>query len=377
MTATAPRTPPPQAPARSWLLAAASLVMGATTLDAQISPRHFAAVEAPSSGRSPLALTTTARTLQIHEDVVRSARPIVAIAFRRDGARRETFAAHTLGLSLSMSEGTTTAAAPDPIFDNNHGGNRTVVVAQRQISYPPSAPVHSLPAPFTYEIPLDVPFAYTFRHTGPLVWDMVTQSPTSSSTRPAFDLINTLGDPNPPMATFEFGTGCLATGRLVPMGTAAGQAENWPAGIVRMTMGGTNGPASAPAAVMVGLSNVALGALPLPFVLPGSTTAPSGPCTIYNDALLTVPLATNSNGSAATILDLAISPALHGGMLFNQLIAMDLPANPMGLVTSSARVRQVVAPYAPVVVGRVESIGTTGPNGIASPNLGTITRFVR
>lgn len=377
-----PRALPPARPLEVrrpavWGRASASLILlvGAG-LVAQTSPRHFALAEAPASTRSPLAIVATlSRTLQIHDDLPIRRSSIRGLAFRRDGTRRETFDALSLNLSLSMSLGST--ATPDPVFDQNHGTNRVQVVAPRQFNFPQRPPVNTLPAPFDYVVLFDAPFVPGLL-LRPVVWDLTKHSGTTPVTPPAFDFVGNAGDADPEVTEYLFGTGCLATGRSVPMSPQNGSNgfSNWPGGTIRFNLNGVNGPANAAAAAFLGLSNVTFGALPLPFELPGSSAAPSGRCSILNDAVLVLPLLLNVIGAGGTFVDLAVNPSMHGATLFHQVVAVDPPANPMGIVTSSALGRQIVAPYAPVNVGRVEKIGSTGPSGIATPNAAVVVQFL-
>lgn len=369
--ADAPRSTPRR------LAPASLLLLVGTGLAAQVSPRHFASAEAPASTRSPLAIGASAsRTLQIHEDVSILGNPIRGIALRRDGARREIFSALSVSLSLSMSTSPALAAAPDPVFDRNHGANRTLVVASRQFNFPQSFPVNTLPAPFAYVILFDAPFAA--RASSSVVWDLTRNPGSVPPTPPAFDFVSTRGDADPEVEEYLFGAGCVATGRTVPMSPENGSNgfSNWPGGTIRVTMSAANGPANAAAAVILGLSNVAFGGLTLPFELPGSSAAPSGPCSILTDAVLVRPMVLNLIGVGGSVLDLSVNPSMHGATLFQQVLAVDPPANPMGLVTSSALGRQIIAPYAPLGVGRVEGIQSTGTTGFVLPNAGVVVQFI-
>lgn len=348
-------------------------------LAAQVSPGHFGLVDGNAGTRSPLAAGVTSRTLQVHGDVARSRQPIRGLAFRRDSNNRATFSPFTVTLTVAMSTGSTSVAAPSATFAANHGADLVTVFARRAVSFAANAPSNSLPASFDFVIPFDQNFNYSlFGPSAPVVWDMTVEQPSLGAERPLFDFVRLDSSAaNPPPVGFEFGSGCIATGRTSPMRPRFASTALWHLNAMAVQLGGSDGPANAAAVGVLGFSNTTFGGLPLPLLLPGSQTAPSGPCTVYCDVVLDVPGVLDAGGGANLPVQTAIAPELHGLTFFHQLWAFDPPANPMGLVTSAASVRQIVAPFTAVEVSRVEALGQTGPSGLITLNSGVVTRFVR
>jgi hypothetical protein len=356
----------------------ASLCLGTVGL-AQVSPSHFTSVDGNAGTRSPLATGSTSRTLQLHGDLTRSRLPIRGLAFRRDSNNRATFSALSLTLTVAMSTGATSVAAPSANFDANHGADRITVFTRRAVNFPSSAPRDTLPAPFDYTVAFDRPFAYTaFGPSGPLVWDMIVEAPALGTERPLFDFVRLDGDSdNPRLVGIEFGTGCLATGRTEPMRAVFASSPQWASNTMAIQLGGSHGPANGVAVGVLGFSNIAFGGTPLPLAVPGSQSGTSGLCQVFNDAVLSLPTALTVGGSSTLQVQARIAPELHGLTFFHQLWAVDPPANPLGLVTSSASARQLVAPFSTVPVSRVEGLGQTGPTGTVTLSAGVVTRFVR
>jgi hypothetical protein len=345
---------------------------------AQVSPGHFTDVDGVAGTRSPLA-TGVGRTLQLHGDVARSRLPIRGLAFRRDSDNRATFSPFSVTLTVTMSTGATSVAAPSATFDANHGADRLTVFTRRPVSFPSSPPRDTLPAPFDYTVAFDQPFAYSlFGPFGPLVWDITVEAPALGAERPLFDFVRFDSNAsNPPLASFEFGTGCIATGRTTPMRALFASTTQWSGNTMVIQLGGNRGPANGVAVGVLGFSNTLLGTIPLPLSIPGSGSAPSGLCRVFNDAVLSVPTALDASGTATPLLQTRISPELHGLTFFHQLWALDATANSMGLVTSSASARQILAPFTSIPCSRVEGIGQTGPTGSVTLASAVVARFVR
>lgn len=72
-----------------------------------------------------------------------------------------------------------------------------------------------------------------------------------------------------------------------------------------------------------------------------------------------------------------VSAGNHGAVFYDQAFGVDLAANGLGVVVSDVMMRQLVAPFAAPDVGRVQTIGTSGPIGSVFVGTGTVTRFVR
>ncbi|MFO1055158.1 MAG: hypothetical protein U1F36_23315 [Planctomycetota bacterium] len=356
-------------------VACVSLMAGVpTSLRAQtgpISPVRFADVEGPNSNTLPLAhAQQLVRFQQIQDDLPIRARLVRALAFRRN-AVDASFTPFAVDLDLTMSDPARSSASPSIVFAQNHGTNLVTVVARRTIQFPGTLTPRSRPAPFEYLIPLDAPY----RVSVATCWDMRVYSHGATNTE--FDAVQSpAGDQNPTSGAHFFGTGCRASGSSQPMVAGGSFSGDWSLGTFSLRFTSQRGPANAPHLVAVGFDNQQWGQLPLPFLLPGSLNAPSGPCFIENDILDTLPGTSNGVGTFVTTLGVTLDPAQNGLRIFSQVIALDAGANSLGVVTSNGGVRQIVAPFARPSIAQISLLGSHGTSGTAATGVGVVTRLV-
>jgi hypothetical protein len=228
-----------------------------------------------------------------------------------------------------------------------------------------------MPRPFEYTIPL--PSAYAHSGSGPLCFELRVNSRTNAS--PVYFDYTQGGSTNPTPYTRSLGTGCryTATGARVTLSASSG--ANWPQSSITMSMNGTNVRPNTLAYMTIGVTDETLGAIPLPFELPGTATSPSGACNVYNDILITIPTLANASGQTTTNLGVGVNPSFNGLNVYSQLISADAAANNWGLVLSNGVQFQIVAPFATGRIGEVYNNSSTGPTGTVRANGGMITMF--
>jgi hypothetical protein len=189
------------------------------------------------------------------------------------------------------------------------------------------------------------------------------------------DATGNTGNVNPNMAIAPFGTGCKVSTQSTAM-TAAGSATmNWPAGTGTLGVSGASGPASSVVLVLMGTSSSSFSGIPLPFLIPGSGGATSGPCNLYTNIVLSFGATTNSAGGSSVNVPVPATPDLNGLRTFEQILAPDPAANPAGVALSNGVNHNWIAPYGPPPIARVFLSGSLGPVGSAVPNQGIVVRF--
>jgi hypothetical protein len=344
------------------------LLAGALSAQAHVSPSFFLRTEGSSWSSAGIAdATASARLLQVHDDV--PARTLTALAFRRDGNTTGDFPSLSLVASLSMSTALTTAAAPDRTFDNNHGADRRTVLATQLVQLPAVA-YDGFGHAFDYRIPLATP--YTHGGIAPLCWELQVVS-RSSSTTLWIDAVAG-SSTNPGGDTRSFGNGCrVAASR--PRALLSGSFQNnWAQSTVAFAYSGSSLPQSQLATLTLGDSASTWGPLTLPIELPGTATAPSGACTVYNSVLLTIPQFTSATGTLSATVAFPAHPSLRGRNLYSQLLVPELTANAYGFVLTNAVQFHPYAPWTTVPIGTVSGAGF-GATGTARASFGQVVRF--
>ena len=354
-------------------LALLSLV-SAAALPAQavVSPAHFTVAAGNSNGYAGVGhYSAISRHLQVHDDLAGAARTIHGIAFRRETpSTTATVPANTLICDLVLSTAATGAAAPSTTFDANHGSDR-VTLASFQFYQLPASPPAGASMPFEYALPLPTPFA--FGGAAGLAWEIRVHSSNTGGGILLDGVTGTGTNPQPIVGVL--GVGCKTTGETLPVQLAGGATGNWSGSTVTASYTATRLPKSSLATLALGGSTTYWAPLPLPFVLPGSASAPSGACTVYCDWVALVPVATDATGKATTSLGGTVNAGMNGASLYAQAVALDQAANNIGLVTSNLLEHQIVAPFAAVPVGQVAVSGSHAATGTATARRGAIVRF--
>jgi hypothetical protein len=337
-----------------------------------VSPEHFKITEANKYAYTPFGDTTApARFLQIHDDLL-SPMTINKIALRRDGFQENQYPAYVLLLDMWMSNAAKMASDVDRTFDLNHGANKVLVRDKYTQLSMPATMAGPIPRPFEYSIPLTQPFVWNA--SGSLAWEIVLSS-TTLNAPVNFDYVHLI-NPNPPPEVYSFGNGCKASNystatQLVPTSSA-----NWGEGIVNFHYAGSHLPKNAMISLNLGYSWKDWGGLTLPYELPGTGTAPSGPCTIYNEGLVILPALTTATGTFQYTVQLnGMHHEYNGLSVFTQAVALDQAANAWGVVTSNSVQHHIVAAWNMTAVGYAYLQGGNGPIGTAVPNAGFVVKF--
>jgi hypothetical protein len=340
-----------------------------------VNPAEFRAVEGNTSLSHGFGSgANQSRFLEINQS---NPALIHALSFRRDGGATETFPAVAIVADIYCSHARKGFQRIESEFDNNHGLIKIKVASAKVFSFPETAP-GTIPNPFVYRFPFDVPFGYD--GTNPLCWEIVTHYRTSSQ---PFHLDAMSGwNQNPPPEVWVGGTGCLATGRTGPATLDARSDPNWsnkPAqtpSTVDLIYDGSSFPAGASVFMAFGGSDKAWGGTMLPFVLPGTANAPSGPCTIYTDYTLVAPVVADAQGAFSATYTAAMKMVPAGTNIFAQAIALDPGANPYGLVFSNLAQFNVVLPSSFFTnIAHVYLNGSLGANGTVQHWSGLIVQI--
>lgn len=346
-------------------------VLFALALPAQgfVSPAHFAAVEGTGNSALPFGhVTMPFRFLQVHDGVP----PLVVqgLAFRHDtnGTVRPAF---TLTVDAWMSTAAVTAAGALATFDSNHGADKLRVVTNRTVNVPANDPAQ-LPGAFLLDLPFDPGVTFSFAGGASLCWEVHVTSTTNATSLIPFDAVLTQGSTpaSPGLLGTRAHTGCLATGATQGMSIApANSPVDWTAGVATQSVNATRLQSNGLIAWVSGTNTALWGGIPLPFVIPTSTGAPSGTCSLYTDlALLTVAVA-SASGTAQLVQQFAVTPALHGVLLPTQVLGLDAAANPFGVTSSNLVVQQLIAPYpAAIGISRVYALGGLPATGTVDAN---------
>lgn len=200
-----------------------------------------------------------------------------------------------------------------------------MVPANTPFNYPAFPAIPRGPAPFFYRVPFTNPFPFT--GSGPLCWEFRIASRTNTTT-----FSHDAGGGAFSFFSQPLGAGCTATGRMSPATTTAALSGS------NLTVGATQLAANAVAIGALGFSESNWMGIPLPFLVPGSTGAPSGPCNVWSGLTLLQGFLASAAGAGSTVFaTVPASPQWVGLRAFSWVLALDPQANPLGVVTTNYR----------------------------------------
>lgn len=288
---------------------------------------------------------------QVHDAVdlaaLNGGAPMVISGMHFRPARTFTIPARSWECQITLSVTSTTAATMSTTYSANLGPTPKIVVPYTRFSLPAGRGTNSNPNPPLWKFPFKNIFPY-FSVTGNLCWDWRQRNAGTRTTSPMDAVRGTLGAV---MAAPNFGTGCTATGR-----SAAAKANVNVAG-GNITMGLTNGAASAAAFLAIGLRRVPVSI---------GWCAP-----IYTTPQILIGGTTDAGGSwrAATtpssVLTITPYTEVYAQFAFADAgLAAGLGLSDLGIVTSP--------PNGGSYVSRVWTIGST--NGSETATTGSIGR---
>ena len=348
------------APLAICVLASAALAQNFT-----YSPASSNTTDQNSNNTIPF-WSATHRYQQAHGSLRGAPRLMQAISIRRDGGLGAFASAVARTIDAEMFMAHTNFATVSATFATNYAGAPVTTVTRKMINLPDWTANLGNPAPW-FAIPHDNPFAYT--GTQDLLWEIKIYSTTSTGTYPA-DAFSGFAQDVGSATNVLFGTGCVATGRTSAMSISANiQSVNLTQSL-RLQWSLSNGPASAPCSVLVGLTGIDQ---PIP-----------GLCSnLYVGNILLVLNGTKSTGGSFTtpvIEATPFDPFWVGGKLFAQGAALDQGrTNPIP-VSVSNRVESTIAAIpagSPDKIRRswVDNVAATTGSLSENYNFGLAVRF--
>lgn len=343
---------------RSMTAPAVAALSLSTALASQsrVHPTHWAQAEGNHTIQKPftngrLVGGVGYRYLQILDGV--PAMSVRGLRLRRNGTDQSAFKAVSLTLEITASVAKASAASPWTTIDANHGSGKTLVRSLAVLNFPVTnarTPL-MLPSPFEYDVPFDKPFGFP---GGNLALEFRVTSRGNGSIW--FDACRgSNSDPNP--LADSLGVGCKAAGETSRVSLSHGISHSWQKGTTSWSFSGNRLPPSGVVVLALGFDNANWGALPLPLTLPGTTNAPSGPCTLFISPDVTAAFPVQANGRFSQTFSLGLDARFHGLDVYAQLLAPDALANGFGWVVSNAVSRHWIAPWTAVPTSYVDEVG--------------------
>lgn len=353
------------------LSALSALVLISASSAQVVSPTEFSTVEAPSYIYLPFGSNNSAgwRFAQIHDDLKGKKVTIREIGFRRDSTRSR-FPSFEFTVTMKMSTAASTASQIVAAFDSNHGPNKSTVVLNKVIKFPGTSP-NGVAAPWDYRIKLDNPYAFDGTQSG-LCWEAQVSLFRNMKTTVYFDAAYSQSA-NPPLAQAYFGEGCVHSTQLNAAGLTSTSSTNYTQKTGTVTFYGSNQAPNSLAIGAIGFSRTMLGALPLPFAIPGSASAYSGTCTLYSSLDVLFAAGTDANGSCNASIPIPVDVNFDGAKLFVQLMSQDPQSNAaLNLITTNAVEMQFVKPFGAASVSHVYASNTLSSTGSLQKTYGHV-----
>jgi hypothetical protein len=336
-----------------------------------VSPAHYATEEGFSANGTPFSLATfPIRHQQAHGDLRGTPRVIRSIAFRRDGrtTTSTTWAPRTLDLTVRCAH--TNFTALSATLASNYATPPVTAMTRRSFTTPDLQPVmRTVPAPFTFVLPLDQPFA--FNGTLDLLWETEAFGATGSGTQTPLDLCNSGFNLVIPGGYAMNGTGCLVPfngGQELALRSSI-SLQGFPVDAWILAFTATSCPPSAAGVFMMGASDPDLA---LPGLCANLRVLP----------LVSLPGTTDATGTWTPLAPITPSPRIPYqagavGATFTSQVAVLDPARPDALkvAMSNGLASRLPAQTPTVAIGRAYEIGTTTGTGTLATGTGLVTRF--
>ena len=338
-----------------------SILVVAATAAAQsytVTPSAVGTGEGNSNNTFPWSFST-GRYQQIHGDLRGTVRTITALSLRRDGSLPAFASATARTIDAEYFMADSDYAVASATFATNYAGTAMNVVTRKMINLPDWTAATPQPAPWTFTVPLDTPFV----HTGvkDLVWEVVIHSNTATGTYPADTYQATLSNSGTHLSTGST-TGCLATGRTSRMTLSASQTTNWTTQLMTLSYTGSQAPASAGSAFLLGTVNPNL-------------VVPILCANLYVDQVfLSINATASSTGTFSSgTISVPYNPVLVGFKIHAQGAALDA-GQTAGLpvaVTNGLQTTFAAMPPAPTNADKVARIYASGSASATTGSLGT------
>jgi hypothetical protein len=286
-------------------LAAALLCIPPCAQSYVVSPAHAATAEGNENNHLPW-YGSRWRYQQIHGDLLGTPRTFAGLSFRRNGDRsnQPAWAARTVDVEVVMA--LSTFASASTTFAVNYLAPARTVIPRKLVNLPSIVNHVSIPEPWTIHLPFDVPFPYAA--TTDVLWEIRVHANTNT-----FDYLQDAyrGFAHLDATNVVLGTGCTPTGGATPMALTPAVRVLRLTNELSAAWVVTDGPASAPVAVVLGASDPDL-------AVPGLCA------NLRTDLRFTITGATDGIGRwAPPPLTAPMVPAYVGARLHAQGIAAD------------------------------------------------------
>jgi hypothetical protein len=349
------------------------LIAGSLSAQSIVDPAHFKNTEANSQAYRPFGGNSSGgwRYLQVHDGLQGAKATINQLAWRRD-QNRTRHNAYSFRCTLILSTAKNDSANIDATFDNNHGANKQTVVTFKEIKWPGTTG-NTVPSPFEYVIKFDSPYAFDGTNGG-LCWE----APGDADHQPADDALLRCrhdGEHQPAARHADLRHGLLlhSTERAKVMSATGASSMNWRNSVGTLYLDGSGLPRSSVVIGVLGLSRSNYLGLPLPFMVPGSSTQYSGACYLNTSLDFLIPSQANTSGSARVQFPVPATAAYDGLKLYGMYLAIDNNTNALPLVTSNGVEFQWVEPYPTSGISRVYSTNQFSTSGSVNKNYGLVT----
>lgn len=338
---------------KSSLFAAAMLV---TILPAQrdkVIPAPALETDANNSSYFPFIYSGGARTQHLiaGDAITPSVSLIREFAYRRDAADKSTFAARMVpNFEVTIGHSKNSPATMSTTFAANRSGTQTTVF-KGTYNLPAQPPATGI-GTFNVVFKIAQPFLYQ-RNQGNLLLEFVETGQAQQKNMYLLDawredggFAANFGSNGPLKSQAKYTVVCPAADALAPGGsvsiTAAGLDKNYPA------------------AVIYGFSNIAFGAVGLPFDLT-PLGAPGNSAYVSLDLVVPLPLTqSGSTWTGTSKLPIPKTAGIGGLALFAQALILDAASNSFGSVWSNGVAMQLAGEARMQMVYQSDSTSATG-----------------
>ena len=336
-----------------FVLAAAAAAQNFT-----VSPLGYDLVNGGGGNTFPWSFST-GRYQQIHGDMRGTVRVITALSLRRYGVATIYLSATARTVDIELLLGESNHATASATFANNYVTPPRLVVNRKMVNLPDFTQPQGTPAPWNLVIPFDAPHVQL--PANDLLWEYVLYGSTATGTYFCDHKASTLTANASHVLT---GTGCVATGRTVPMLISAAQSGSATTQLLQVIWNCANAPAGAASSILVGLGNPNV---PIP-----------GLCAnlyVYQLFLTINATATATGTFTSNTLSFPLNPALAGLQTHAQGASVDAgPPNTPFALTNGVMTTWAVPDF--VRIARIWLSGSpTGTSGSLGAYDALVTRF--
>lgn len=265
-----------------------------------------------------------------------------------------TYPARSTTLTVILAH--TTQATPSPTFASNYKGAVSTTVYSGPFNLPDfSAGPGPMPAPFTILIPYTTTFSYN--GTDDLLVEIQCAGTTPANQQYPLDCVDAPALPGG-YSYYNSGEQCQVTGRTFPFWTNVNNDPTFTGNTVSFDFFGTDGPASQPGAVLLGLGQLYTN-------LSGLLCARIQPTLDISVPIVTTALGEIGNLANPFTLSYAYPGFVH--KVFVQFVALDPTSTSVIKVALSDDIKYTVGDTGPYKVTRIwSSTSNTAVTGTQS-----------